>query len=230
MAVTNTTDFRRTDDKCRQPVLKTSVLDLFDQHAKSSPTSIAAEFQGQIVTYGQLYNASIRVALELRKRGFRPCDSIPLVTNMSLEMVASVLGILRLGASYCPIDFTAWSSERVVATLEAVGSRQVLSTVETTISGYEMVRIPEMLTQIGPVVGKEIQEFEQIRCNMRQSDLIYIIFTSGTTGKPKGVMVPHSSAAHLVQQSFPGAMRGSPGEKVLLFFSVAFDGQSIFYS
>ena len=219
-----TTDLRRTDNENREPLLKTSVLDLFDQHAKRSPASIAAEFQGQTVTYDQLYNASIRVALELRKRGFRPRDRIPLITNMSLEMVASVLGILRLGASYCPIDFNAWSSERVVATLEAVGSRLVLSTVETTISSYELVRMPELSRHIDSVTDEEIEELKVIRRDMRQSDLIYIIFTSGTTGKPKGVMVPHSSAVHLVQQSFPGAMRGSPGEKVLLFFSVAFDG------
>ncbi|KAH7555702.1 hypothetical protein BM1_07325 [Bipolaris maydis] len=219
-----TTDLRRTDIENREPLLKTSVLDLFDEHAERSPNSIAAEFQGQTVTYNQLHNASIRVALELRKRGFRPRDRIPLITTMSLEMLASVLGILRLGASYCPIDFNAWSLERVIATLEAVGSRLVLSTVETTISGYELVRMPELSRHIDSVAEEGVEALKFIRGDMRQSDLIYIIFTSGTTGRPKGVMVPHSSAVHLVQQNFSGAMRGSPGEKVLLFFSVAFDG------
>ncbi|KAK2748586.1 nonribosomal peptide synthase [Colletotrichum kahawae] len=224
MAVTDATDLCRTDNNNNEPLLKTSVLDLFDQHARRSPNSTAAEFQGQTITYDGLYNASIRVALELRKRGFRPRDRVPLITSMGLEMVASVLGILRLGASYCPIDFQAWSLERVVATLEAVGSRLVFSTVDTTITGYELVRVPEMLRKNNPVTDEATQQLELIRQDMRKSDLIYIIFTSGTTRKPKGVMVPHSSAAHLVQQSFPGAMRGNPGEKVLLFFSVAFDG------
>ncbi|KAF4910814.1 Nonribosomal peptide synthetase sirP [Colletotrichum fructicola] len=224
MAITGAKDLRRTDNENSEPLLKTNVLDLFDQHATRSPNGIAAEFHGQAVTYGGLYNASILVALELRNRGFRPRDRVPLVTSMGLEMVASVLGILRLGASYCPIDFKAWSLERVIATLKAVGSRLVLSTVDTTIAGYELVRVPEMLGKHDPITEGAMEELRLIRSDMRQSDLIYIIFTSGTTGKPKGVMVPHSSAAHLVQQSFPGAMRGSPGEKVLLFFSVAFDG------
>ncbi|KAF5851703.1 hypothetical protein GGP41_000422 [Bipolaris sorokiniana] len=219
-----TTDLRRTDNENREPLLKTSVLDLFDQHAKLSPTSIAAEFQGHTVTYDQLYNASIRVALELRKRGFRPRDRIPLITKMSLEMVASVLGILRLGASYCPIDFNAWSLERVVATLEAVGSRLVLSTVETTISGYELVRMPELSRHVDSITDEEIEGLKVIRHDMRQSDLIYIIFTSGTTGKPKGVMVPHSSAVHLVQQSFSGAMRGSPGCAGVIFSTICHGG------
>lgn len=59
---------------------------------------------------------------------------------------------------------------------------------------------------------------------MRMEDLIYIIFTSGTTGNPKDVMVSHGSAAHLICQDFPGAMRVRPSERVLLFLSVAFDG------
>lgn len=63
-----------------------------------------------------------------------------------------------------------------------------------------------------------------VRGQMRMEDLIYIIFTSGTTGNPKDVMVSHGSAAHLICQDFPGAMRVRPSERVLLFFSVAFDG------
>ncbi|KAK2053646.1 nonribosomal peptide synthetase 11 [Colletotrichum caudatum] len=224
MAVPDATDIRQTNNEKSEPGLNTSVLDLFDQHAKRSPNSIAAEFQGQPITYGQLHNASVRVAMELLRRGFRPRDRVPLVTSMGLEMLASVLGILRLGASYCPIDFKAWSLERVEATLEAVGSRLVLATVETTISNYELVRVPGMLETNDPVADETAEKLKRIRSDMKHSDLIYIIFTSGTTGKPKGVMVSHSSAAHLVQQSFPGAMRGSPGERVLLFFSVAFDG------
>lgn len=209
--------------------LRTSVLDLFDEQARRSPHSLAAEFQGQTVTYGELYKTSMRIATELHKQGFRPCDRVPLVTTMGLEMVASVLGILRLGAAYCPIDFNAWSSARVLATLEAVGSRLVFSTVETTLPGYELVRVPDMLgrecLERHDIADHERKALEGIRRGMRHSDLIYVIFTSGTTGKPKGVMVSHGSAVHLVQQTFPGAMRGRPGEKVLLFFSVAFDGE-----
>ncbi|KAK1976429.1 nonribosomal peptide synthetase 11 [Colletotrichum cereale] len=227
MAVKHTNEFCRAGNENEEPALKTSVLDLFDEQAQSNPQNIAAEFQGQTVTYGQLHDASMRIALELRERGFRPHDRIPLVTSMGLEMIASVLGVLRLGAAYCPIDFKAWSLDRILATLKAVGSHLVFSTVETTLPGYEMVRVPSinMLSQgrLGAVL-EATKDLQTIRQEMKHSDLIYVIFTSGTTGKPKGVMVSHGSAAHLVQQNFPGVMKGRPGENVLLFFSVAFDG------
>lgn len=209
-----------------QSALHTGVLDLFDHHAQAHPDDIAAEFNGETVSYGRLHHASIQIALVLRARGFRARDRIPLVTIMGLEMLASVLGILRLGAAYCPIDFNSWSSARVMATLEAVGSPLVLCTVGTTLPGYELVRVSDMLTRepLG-TASEAVQELNAIRRQMKSSDLIYIIFTSGTTGKPKGVMVSHASAVHLAQQDFQGAMRVVPGEKILLFFSVAFDGK-----
>lgn len=206
-----------------------SVLDLIDAQAERNPEGIAAEFQHKSITNRQLRQASMRVAIELYARGCRPHDRIPLLTSMGLEMVIAVLGILRLGACYCPMDFAAWSESRVRATLEAVQSRLVLGTVETEVPGYEIVQIGDLLgeSEAADLSSKGLQLLETIRQEMSLSDLIYIIFTSGTTGKPKGVMIPHGSAAHLVVQDFPGSMTVYPGSRVLLFFSVAFDGMCI---
>ncbi|KAE8342159.1 hypothetical protein BDV24DRAFT_162710 [Aspergillus arachidicola] len=207
------------------PPLQKCVLDLIDQQADQDPDGIVADFQGNSLTYSQLRDASIRVALALKERGFKPRDHIPLLTSMGPEMLVAVLGILRLGACYCPMDFNAWNSSRVLATLEAVQSKMVFSTVDTTISGYDMVRMADLLRPDSLTATiSEREVLAEIRKDMKVSDLIYIIFTSGTTGKPKGVMVSHGSAAHLVQQNFPGAMTVHPGTRVLLFFSVAFDG------
>ncbi|KAE8143639.1 nonribosomal peptide synthetase 11 [Aspergillus pseudotamarii] len=205
--------------------LQTCVLDLIDQRADQDPNGIAADFQGNSLTYSELRDASITVALALKGRGFKSRDYIPLLTSMGPEMLVAVLGILRLGACYCPMDFNAWSSSRVLATLEAVQSKMVFSTVGTTIPGYDLVYMTDILRpDVLTTTVSERKVLEEIRKEMKQSDLIYIIFTSGTTGKPKGVMVSHGSAAHLVQQNFPGAMTVYPGTRVLLFFSVAFDG------
>ena len=208
------------------PATGPNVLDLIDAQAARNPEGIAAEFQHKSTTNRQLQQASMRVALELHARGCRPHDRIPLLTSMGWDMVIAVLGILRLGACYCPMDFAAWSESHVRATLEAVQSRLVLSTVKSEVPGYEVVEIDDLLREkeIADISPKELQLLESIRHEMNISDLIYVIFTSGTTGKPKGVMVSHGSAVHLVVQDFPGSMMVYPGSRVLLFFSVAFDG------
>lgn len=209
-------------------VLETSVLDLFDQQAHRNPDGFAAVFQGEHITYSQLHHASIQVAMSLKARGVKPRDHVPVLTNMGLDMLVAILGVLRLGACYCPLDFSAWGDSRILATLQAIGSRLVLSTVATTLPGYELLQVPPFRSP-GPghvaITPAIVEDLKAIRSDLKASDLIYIIFTSGTTGRPKGVMVGHGSTAHLIQQDYPGAMRVQPGEKALLFFSVAFDGE-----
>ena len=166
-----------TNLKDENTLLETSVLDLFDEQAQRNPSDIAAAFQGMQVTYGELYNASILVAARLMKRGFKCGDRIPLVTNMGLEMVAAVLGVLRLGAAYCPLDANAWGLARIFSTLYAVGSRLVFSTVDIDLPGYEIVAAPKnIFNQSSPSVPpKTINEFCAIRRSLKHSDLIYIV-------------------------------------------------------
>lgn len=208
------------------PPIGRNVLDLIDAQAERNPDGIAAEFHHKSITNHQLRHASMRVAVELHAQGFKPRDRIPLLTSMGLEMVIAAIGILRLGACYCPMDFAAWSESRVRATLEAVESQLVFSTVETELPGYEIVRIGDLLgeNETAGISPEGLVLLQSIRRNISPNDLIYIIFTSGTTGKPKGVMIPHGSVAHLTVQDFPGSLTVYPGARVLLFFSVAFDG------
>lgn len=184
-------------------MLKTSVLDLFDHHAHRNPDGYAAVFKGEIITYSQLRYASIQVAISLKSRGVKPRDHVPVLTSMGLDMLVAILGVRRLGAAYCPLDFNAWGDSRILATLDAIGSRLVLSTEDTTIPGYGILQVPPFRSP-GPgdlaITPAVIEDLKVIRSELKASNLIYIIFTSGTTGRPRGVMVGHSSTAHLIQQ------------------------------
>lgn len=108
---------------------KITVVDLFDQAALRDPSGIAATFDGKCVSYGQLRNASIRIVVRLRAQGVKPRNKVPLLTTMGLDMLVGVLGVLRTGACYCPIDVIAWSLARILTALRAVGSALLASTV-----------------------------------------------------------------------------------------------------
>lgn len=153
---------------------------------------------------------------------------------MGLDMLVGVLGILRTGTCYCPIDVIAWNPARILTALRAVGSTLLASTVARVdvveqAGDYQLCAVSDFLDGGDDVLTGEMEELFTVRGQMRMEDLIYIIFTSGTTGNPKGVMVSHGSAAHLVCQDFPDAMRVRPSERVLLFFSSAFDGCALLH-
>lgn len=108
--------------------LNGTVVDLFDDWAKKAPDRIAAEWQGEPLTYAALRSASLHISQALLSAGVRPRDRVPLLTQMSLEMLPAVIGILRVGACYVPIDLVVWSRSRVEAVLSELASPVALVT------------------------------------------------------------------------------------------------------
>ncbi|KAI1380470.1 putative nonribosomal peptide synthase [Hypoxylon crocopeplum] len=205
--------------------LEISVVDLVDEWAANTPFAIAAEWNGDVLTYAQLRDASLYVSSVLLSAGVRPGDKVPLLTQMSLEMLPAIIGILRTGACYVPIDVAAWSTDRVYAALEAVSSPVVLATSsidELEVSAVQFQR--EWLRLSFDADANLFHQLDSIRQGLSPENLAYVIFTSGTTGKPKGVMVPHSAIHNLVSLKEGDVMKTSPGKRILLTFSIAFDG------
>lgn len=140
-------------------------------------------------------------------------------------MVASFLGILKAGACYVPIDIEAWGDERVQSTLKRVRARVVINLGSTAHPDYDVVSCYEVEAAFKPTIG---QEFEQKlpQSFIKPMDLAYLIFTSGTTSTPKGVMIPHRALLNYVQHGneetpFNGYAR--PDDITLLIFSPGFD-------
>ncbi|KAJ4336823.1 hypothetical protein N0V95_008503 [Ascochyta clinopodiicola] len=209
--------------------LDATVVDLFDSWAAKTPDGIAAEWQGEVLTYGELRNASLRMSEALLSAGVPPRARVPLLTQMSLEMLPAVIGILRIGACYAPMDVAVWGSSRVEAALS-----QLLSPVAVVTTTCPGIQLPVVTVNSqkewlhSPILsdGDLCRRLDALRSDLRADDLAWIIFTSGTTGKPKGVMIYHSAiyAVTILDHGADLEAAVARGIRCLLAFSVAFDG------
>ncbi|KAH8807830.1 nonribosomal peptide synthetase 11, partial [Xylogone sp. PMI_703] len=206
--------------------METALIDLIDRWAISSPDAVVAEWKGASLTAAQLHRASLHISSLLHRAGLGPRSRIPILTRMSFEMLAAVIGVLRLGACYVPMDIDSWSQARIDAALEATSAKVVLATDVVDLPGLDVVYIGRGIWDASG--SSSIESYPYLlgaRQGLKPVDLVYIIFTSGTTGVPKGVMIPHGAVLNLIEQDYEGILVMHPSKRVLLLFSIAFDGR-----
>ncbi|KAL5088677.1 hypothetical protein Trisim1_006368 [Trichoderma cf. simile WF8] len=204
-----------------------TICDLIEEWSKKQPDHVAISFGERKITYAELDNATSHIAWLLLQRGIKASDKIPVMAQRSPEMVICFLGVLKTGASYVPIGVESWSKDRIQSTLERVSARVVLNTSTEKYPGYEEISLKEIERAFAPNIERHWDnELDRPWKRIDPSDLAFIIFTSGTTSTPKGVMIPHSSVLNYVQQGgeiTPFNLSSSPADVVILIFSPAFD-------
>ncbi len=169
---------------------------LFEEQVERTPDRIALTFENQHLTYAQLNARANQVARYLRARGVGPEMPVAICMERCLEMVVALLGILKAGASYVPID-PAYPKERLAFILEDAQAR-VLLTMEPL-----RERMPER--GVGLVCLDADWELiagegcDNPRVLAAVGNLAYMIYTSGSTGQPKGVMVEHRGLSNTIQ-------------------------------
>lgn len=212
-----------------------SVWDLFEDWAKKQPNHIAIVQGARRITYQQLHDAASRIAGLLASCSVRHGDPVPVLARRTPEMVACFLAIIQAGACYVPIDTESWSDERVNWTLNAVNATVVLDSdgsinqpVDQT--GLKVIVFQEIEAAFAEsnIYKSDVLTFS--KALVEPTDLAYIIFTSGTTSTPKGVMIPHRALLNYVQQGneeTPFNGDPTPADTLLLIFSPGFDGRSL---
>ena len=164
------------------------VHQLFEKQVERSPEAIAVVSKDRQLTYAELNARANQLARFLKRFGVGPDSLVGLCVERSPEMIVGILGILKAGAGYVPLDPT-YPSERLSFMLRDANVFVLLtqSHLLDTLPQHSGPRLS--LDTDWDIIAKERKENPISRAT--PENLAYVIFTSGSTGQPKGVMIPH---------------------------------------
>ncbi|RMQ47757.1 Amino acid adenylation [Pseudomonas cichorii] len=160
---------------------------LFEAQASARGHALAVAFEEQRLSYSELNRQANRLAHKLIGLGVRPDDRVAICVERSARMVVGLLGILKAGAAYVPLD-PDYPAQRIAYMLED-STPSVLLSEQSVLERVPQLSIPLVLLD-EPLAGRD--DNPSI-AELRSSHLAYVIYTSGSTGNPKGVMVEHRS-------------------------------------
>ncbi|SHN33748.1 non-ribosomal peptide synthetase [Mucilaginibacter sp. OK098] len=171
-----------------------TVLDLFEKQVENNPDAVATEYLGQQLSYRELDAKANQVASALKDKAVGRGDIIGLHLKRSPEMIATLLGILKTGAAYLPLE-QGTPLERVKFIVQNSGCTFLISDLEQAHADFANLPQPEVLT-LRSLFDNPGSRF--ITQKNQPADLAYVIYTSGTTGLPKGVMIEHGSLVNYI--------------------------------
>lgn len=196
-----------------------SVHQLIAEQAAQVPEAIAVVCGHHKLTYAQLEADSNRLAHYMRRRGVGPGCRVAVCLERSLDMVIGVLGVLKAGAAYIPLD-PEFPAERVAAVLADANPTLIL-TQSSVASHLEMITgCFVKFDEARPEVDRESDS--PLSNVLSPESPAYVIYTSGSTGQPKGVQVPHRAIVNLLTSmaSRPGL---SASDTMIAVTTLAFD-------
>ena len=189
------------------------------ERVKENPDGVAVAFDGKTLTHAMLDRQANALAARLRSLGVRPGERVVVCLDRSLEMLVSLLAVLKAGGAYIPLD-PRYPIDRVTAVLD--DSEPLVVLAQPEMAG----RLPQ-----GRAAVVSLAEIQDLIANpvanppenlSTPDDLAYLIFTSGSTGKPKGVEIRHRSVMNFLR-----SMAETPGitssDTILALTTVSFD-------
>ncbi|HEX2092009.1 MAG TPA: amino acid adenylation domain-containing protein, partial [Longimicrobiaceae bacterium] len=195
------------------------VHELFAGWAARTPEATAVVFDGGTLTYAELDRRSSRLAHALRRRGVGPETRVGLCAERSAEMVVGVLGILKAGGGYVPLD-PAYPPERITYMLEDAAVAVLVA--QEAVAAALPAHGAEVLLLDADAAGIAAESDAAPGVEVSPEHLAYVIYTSGSTGRPKGVRIEHGSLANTLDAA-RAAFGFGPGDEMPSLASFAFD-------
>ncbi len=203
---------------------KYTVHKLFEKIAEKDPGNIAlfyaesAADEASAVSYQELNIRANKLASYLLKEGIEKEDRVAIILDRSFEMIEAILGILKAGGAFVPVDFN-YPQERIDYMLTDADVRYVITTTQLA------ERIPGKSNLILMDKKEELfagEDSKNPEVNVLPDNLAYVIYTSGSTGKPKGTMLAHRGLTNLANVHRK-RFNITPDSKILQFSSSSFD-------
>jgi len=194
----------------------------FEIQAARRPDAVAVSFGGEKLGYEALNRRANQLARYLGRLGVSRGDRVGICIDRSPEMVVGLLGILKSGGAYVPLD-PAYPEERLAFMLRDSGVPLVLTQERLAAGLAGRGTRTVCLDRDWPAISAEREENLAIRVG--GEDLAYVTYTSGSTGVPKGVEVPHRGVLRLVMGT--DYVELGPGETLLQLAPVTFDASTL---
>ncbi|OTA65813.1 polyketide synthase [Hypoxylon sp. EC38] len=210
-------NFNITDDTTSLGLCVHHLFERAAEQYKGSTALICADIE---MTFETLNGRANQFALTISQLGVGPGDIVGVIVNRSINLVVTLLAVLKTGAAYVPID-PASPGERIRHMLEDTGPRLIVTdkSAPTTLEPWK-----DLCTSVDESLGSFDLNVDNtnLETTVQARDLAYIIYTSGSTGRPKGVEISHGSVSNLLL-----SMQHEPGcgerDRLLAITTISFD-------
>jgi amino acid adenylation domain-containing protein len=210
----------------KSPIHWKPLSQIFEEQARQHPQAIAVRFYDQSMTYQALNQRANQLARFLRAKGVKPESRVGLCLERSIDMIVAIWGILKAGAAYVPLD-PAYPASRLTFMLQDADCPLLITCQKFT---EKFPDYPgQQIYQDALDTELKAQSDENLDIEISANSLVYVMYTSGSTGQPKGVMVAQKGWHNYIL-SARKAYGLQPGECVLQFASLSWDtsGEEIF--
>lgn len=194
-----------------------TIQELFEEQVARTPKDTAIVFKNQTLTYKQLDEKSNQLARLLRNKGVGADNIVGIMTERSPEMLIGIIGVLKAGGAYLPID-PGYPVDRIQYMLED-SKTNILLTQQSLLD--KIVFKGEIIDLFSSNAYAEMS-ITNLEILNNAKNLAYVIYTSGSTGKPKGVMLEHRSVNNFIN-GISNIINFTAGKIILNLTTISFD-------